>query len=238
MTSKANYLKKYLSREGENKPKKKKKSTNGKRVTNLSIHDDDIDWKSILPVQKKYESDESDPDTKPVIASIKDESVKRWVPVESSENAAVVCDDLSPIRYSTESTCTFNPSFKDQFSDLSPTRSCEDADLSPLRESSIVHTRQPNSPSIIINKRDRLSSRSPKLKRSRLDSTSPSEEIHSNSLIPSRIKSDDLISEPVETVYRDRNGTKLNSKLEKVKKKEKERKQDEADEKFMEWGRG
>ena len=41
-----------------------------------------------------------------------------------------------------------------------------------------------------------------------------------------------------ETVYRDKMGRKKDIKLERIKRREEERKETEENEKFMEWGRG
>ena len=41
-----------------------------------------------------------------------------------------------------------------------------------------------------------------------------------------------------ETVYRDKLGRKRDLKMERLKKREQERKETEENEKFMEWGRG
>lgn len=41
-----------------------------------------------------------------------------------------------------------------------------------------------------------------------------------------------------ETVYRDKEGRKINPKLERLKQKQEEEKKLEEKEKFMEWGRG
>ena len=41
-----------------------------------------------------------------------------------------------------------------------------------------------------------------------------------------------------ETVYRDKMGRKKDIKLDRIKRREEERKEMEDDEKFMEWGRG
>ena len=41
-----------------------------------------------------------------------------------------------------------------------------------------------------------------------------------------------------ETIYRDKEGRKINPKLERLKQKQEEKKKLEEEEKFMEWGRG
>ncbi len=55
MASKAEYLKKYLSGESSLKKKKKRRKIKQK---NIVIHDEDVDWKTIVP--KTENSDEED----------------------------------------------------------------------------------------------------------------------------------------------------------------------------------
>ena len=63
----------------------KKKKRRRKKKSNLAVHDDDINWQSLAPLTR-YENqsdlEESDDET-PIIAGIKDDSVKRWQPVSS-----------------------------------------------------------------------------------------------------------------------------------------------------------
>ena len=49
---------------------------------------------------------------------------------------------------------------------------------------------------------------------------------------------DSVLGKGAETVYRNKDGKKIDSKLENLKKKEEERKKAEQDEQFYEWGRG
>ena len=97
MTSKTDYLKKYLSTDdlGESKKEKKKKKRI-KKGANLAIHDDDVDWRSLLPKHKLESEDEDDPDEAPLVAEFKDESVQKntkWQPLAEDEDI-----DLSPPR--------------------------------------------------------------------------------------------------------------------------------------------
>ena len=55
MASKAEYLKKYLSGDSSLKKKKKRRKIKQK---NIVIHDEDVDWKTIVP--KTENSDEED----------------------------------------------------------------------------------------------------------------------------------------------------------------------------------
>ena len=304
MSSKADYLKKYLSRGGKSRPKKKKGSV---RKANLAIHDDDVDWSSIAPRMEDCELEEDDPDAAPVVASFKDESVRKWMPVETfdtvknripgtkeplemSTEASVHYhsspeSDLDPIRINTEdhrhtAYVALQDSHQESDSDLSPPRCIADTreDLSPPREKKNALVRQPTSPNVISgSKQKQLVNGSPPLKRSRHDSVSPpgtpklvSQHFHSgphrkeyphsnqeeNNVVPGsiseasnhnylgeRTSKSSTIKENehgryAETVYRDKYGKKIDSKLEKIKKREEERKKDESNEVFMEWGRG
>ena len=49
---------------------------------------------------------------------------------------------------------------------------------------------------------------------------------------------DSVLGKGAETVYRNKDGKKIDPKLENLKKKEEERKKAEQDEQFYEWGRG
>ena len=62
MASKSEYLKKYLSSntgDNESGKKKKKRRKITKQSTNIIIHDDDVDWKTITP--KTESTDDEDP---------------------------------------------------------------------------------------------------------------------------------------------------------------------------------
>ena len=80
MSSKLEYLKKYMSKddsggggkEGKAKKRKKKvKSSKGKSRGNLAILDDDVDWRSLVPESKGESSaEEDDPEDKPIVAEV------------------------------------------------------------------------------------------------------------------------------------------------------------------------
>ena len=58
MASKAEYLKKYLSGESDKKKKKRRKM---KKESNVVIHDDDVDWKSLVPEDQAEVYEDDDP---------------------------------------------------------------------------------------------------------------------------------------------------------------------------------
>ena len=58
MASKADYLKKYLSGGDENKKKKRRKV---KKESNIAIHDDDVNWKSLVPEEQADVYEDDDP---------------------------------------------------------------------------------------------------------------------------------------------------------------------------------
>lgn len=80
MSSKLEYLKKYMSKddsggggkEGKAKKRKKKvKSSKSKSRGNLAILDDDVDWRSLVPESKGGSSaEEDDPEDKPIVAEV------------------------------------------------------------------------------------------------------------------------------------------------------------------------
>ena len=60
MASKAEYLKKYLSGESDyGISEKKRRRRKVKKHSNVVIHDDDVDWRTIVP---KIEADEEEED--------------------------------------------------------------------------------------------------------------------------------------------------------------------------------
>ena len=59
MATKAEYLKKYLSNDNEKKKEKKKKRKTMKH-SNVIIHDDDVDWRTLVP-KPEDEIEEDDP---------------------------------------------------------------------------------------------------------------------------------------------------------------------------------
>ncbi len=122
-SSKADYLKKY-----QNGSKKEKKRKKVKKRANLAIHDDDVDWRSLVPTDQPETEEEDEPDEVPQVAGYKDDSlakIVKWQPVQSSD--PVVKDtDLSPAR-PTRRKIIDSP-------DLSPLRGRKyDDDLSPPR---------------------------------------------------------------------------------------------------------
>ncbi len=111
-SSKADYLKKY-----QTDSKKEKKRKKVKKRANLAIHDDDVDWRSLIPKDQPETEEEDEPDEAPQIAEYKDDSVDkivRWQPVQSS-GLVVEDTDLSPARQTKR-------------------RQIDSPDLSPLRE--------------------------------------------------------------------------------------------------------
>ena len=86
MTSKLDYLKKYVSKDeslpGEegDKSKKKKKKKKAKAPSghrgggNFAIVDDDVDWRSLVPRERRADSEEEEEEDKPVVAEVADTS--------------------------------------------------------------------------------------------------------------------------------------------------------------------
>lgn len=69
MSSKLDYLKKYLSapQSGDDRGKKKRKKKVKQKASNVIIHDDDVDWRTIAPkVDEHSEEEEYDPG-KPIL---------------------------------------------------------------------------------------------------------------------------------------------------------------------------
>lgn len=59
MASKADYLKKYLSKGGsEEEGEGKKKKRKIKKSRNIVIHDDDLDWAKLAPKIDEYHDDD------------------------------------------------------------------------------------------------------------------------------------------------------------------------------------
>ena len=85
MASKAEYLKKYVSSEADDKGGKKKKIRLKKRA-NLAILDDDVDWRSTMPKDDRFDGD--DPEEAPAVAEVHDEAApKKWQPLKSSKHS-------------------------------------------------------------------------------------------------------------------------------------------------------
>ena len=195
MTSKAEYLKKYLSKEdsehgvGGTKKKVRKKKKVPTKHSNLAIMDDDIDWRALAPKHTgDSDVEEDDPDEAPVVAEFRDETLPtKWQPMTGVvEEGSLLEDnsDLSPPRRSTgkhDRRKEGSPDVCDD--DLSPVRrhsvlrKPKEEDLSPPRRSSrdLSVDKRPSghtSPSIRhttppTRKHDSLDSRSPR--RSRWD---------------------------------------------------------------------
>lgn len=59
MASKAEYLKKYLSGpSSEPNEEKRKKKRKAKKTKNVTVHDDDLDWKKLAPKIDEYDDDD------------------------------------------------------------------------------------------------------------------------------------------------------------------------------------
>ena len=101
MSSKADYLKKYLSSGDTVEPKKESKRRRKiKKRANLAIHDDDVDWRSLVPQDQPESEEEDGEDEAPQVAEFKDDSIRKvvqWQPVDSGR-ALSEDDDLSPPR--------------------------------------------------------------------------------------------------------------------------------------------
>ena len=136
MTTRESYLKRYLKSSYQEKNKKRLK-----KRSNLAVYDDDIDWKSFASSaedKNQSEVEENDPDEAPIIAEIKDDTIRKWQPVssvghkhKSDELPAHVCEqkrkrmdspDLSPRRKKERSTISPIRQVRSSSSDLSPQR--------------------------------------------------------------------------------------------------------------------
>lgn len=63
MSSKLDYLQKYLSKEDKETGKGKKRKKKGKKRSNMAILDDDVDWKALAP--KAGELSDNEPEFDP-----------------------------------------------------------------------------------------------------------------------------------------------------------------------------
>ena len=311
MTTKAEYLKKYLDSNGDKKKKKRIK-----KRSNLAVHDDDIDWRSLQPVQNDHsDKDENDLDEAPLVAEFKDDSVRKWQPVSNIEskdehsirsksgqrkvrmdspdmsprrrNELSDVDDLSPPRQRRSVSSDLSPprQRRSVSPDLSPPRrgmkaqNVRDLKRGP-RTSSRGQKRRPPSPDVIssrlgskdLNTDGLLADHSPPKRRNRRDSsdddsfnvTRHSQTQGTTIRMASDKKTDSRNAEELkldmnsaknkqeayyqktgvvsgqhtETVYRDKEGRRIDPKLEKVKKEQAEKMMHEENEKFTSWGRG
>ena len=153
MTSKAEYLKKYLSKddggdvEAKRKAKKKKKVL--KKHSNFAILDDDIDWRAVAPKHTgDSDIEEDEPDEAPVVAEFRDETLPtKWQPMGPGSNpeqpSAHDPSDLSPPRRSGSGRLGGVAG-----ADLSPPRRVHDSasDLSPPRRRKRTHLASDDSP--------------------------------------------------------------------------------------------
>ena len=281
MATKQEYLQKYL--EGTATKNRKKKRI--KKRPNLTVHDDDVDWRALTSdVRDSGDVEDNDPDDVPLVAEFKDDSVRKWLPV-SDPQAVKLGDesddgrgsgdgreakrrldspDLSPPRMhgrSSESEDIDNlPRRRRSWSsDLSPPRRCEESDPEAKRDSpprrkpaaGLGKRRRPWSPDILS---DKDSSHPVKQRKGRDNSlrvvstnvasreSAPSLEIESTSTreprephnietrseVPSKYKY-------AETIYRDKEGRKIDPKSEMIQKEKLMR---EENAKFELWGRG
>ena len=154
MTSKAEYLKKYLSKddsgdvEAKKKARKKKKKVL-KKHSNFAILDDDVDWRAVAPKHTgDSDIEEDDPDEAPVVAEFRDETLPtKWQPLvtasDPEEPSFHDTSDLSPPRRSTSRRMG-----EVAGTDLSPPRRVRDSasDLSPPTREIRTHQTSDDSP--------------------------------------------------------------------------------------------
>ena len=161
MTSKAEYLKKYLSKEdsehgvGGTKKKVRKKKKVPKKQSNFAILDDDIDWRALAPKHTEdSDVEEDDPDEAPVVAEFRDETLPtKWQPMTGVVDEGSLHEDnsdLSPPRRSAVKHDRRKEESSDD--DLSPPRRSavkpdrrkerSPDDLSPPRRSAMKHNRR------------------------------------------------------------------------------------------------
>ena len=300
-TLKKSYLKKYLENSGE-----KKKKRRIKKRSNLAVHDDDIDWQSLTP-QDENQSDveENDPDEAPIIAEIKDDSVRRWQPVSSigyerKRDKLQKRKRMDSPHVSREATRT-RPRWEHVDDDVSPLRymRSSSSDLSPQRGESVNGNEKKGTVSPVVQRRQQVRADykrrrppSPSLSSNKLCkqdssigriSTLPQQIEHTsridirdqvtqeyncsvnvidseeNQSLPrsgegillhmkavtsktAHDKHHQDLDVPVydhhETIYRDKEGHKIDLKLQAFEKEQRERSMHDEDEKFILWGRG
>lgn len=291
MTSKAEYLRRYV--EGT---KGKKTKRRVKKKANLAVHDDDVDWRSLAPASKKnnvHDVECDSPEEAPLIAEFKDDSVQKWLPVSKGPNATnqtedhelypdrsldkrrdrpmrkrmdspdVSPSDLSPPRRSKPVDVNYPSDLGESSSDLSPPRMkrYRDGDISPPRKKRMAQRggkRRLQSPGICTNE-DLHSSSAQNNRRFRKESWSDVDD-HT---LPKRdnesqftsagslengsksVKGTQNISRSLsvsgndaKTVYRDKDGRKVDLDQEKIREEQEKTLKDKENEKFLLWGRG
>ena len=133
MTTRESYLKRYLENSYQQKNKKRLK-----KRSNLAVYDDDVDLKSFIPSTEDKNQSEVDPDEAPIIAEIKDDTIRKWQPVSSvgherkrdilqvrvnkQKRKRMDSPDLSPKRKKDQSTVSPTRQVRSSSSDLSPQR--------------------------------------------------------------------------------------------------------------------
>ena len=190
MISKAEYLKKYLSKEdsehgaSETKKKVRKKKKVPKKQSNLAILDDDVDWRALAPKHTgDSDVEEDDPDEAPVVAEFRDETLPtKWQPMTGVVEESLHEDnsDLSPPRRSTVK--------HDRMKEGSP----DDDDLSPIRRRDKEKERSPDDLSPKRRRHDSASDLSPPRKRQEYKSISVLRKPKMEDLSPPRRSSGSL----------------------------------------------
>ena len=110
--SKVEYLKRY----GQNNTKKKKKK---ERKLNLSIIDDDCNWKTTFNAEPVLDNDS---DEGPIVAEVHDESVIKWQPLSMVNEDKSKQSDLSPPRKASRINIPYHQNSEEVFKDASPPR--------------------------------------------------------------------------------------------------------------------
>ena len=110
MSSKAEYLKKYISGSSQRKKRKKSKLTGPTKLSRTKIVDDDVDWREIAPEIKSEDEEEfvADEESKPQVAEIIDEQriaaeKMKWKQVSETlgkrdDRSDISSDDEPPAR--------------------------------------------------------------------------------------------------------------------------------------------
>ena len=253
MAAREDYLKRYFESSFRKKNKKRLK-----KRSNLAVYDDDIDWR-----WKQSEVEENDPDEAPVIAEIQDDTINKWQPVTSirdegkQKRKRMDSPDLSPKRKQERSSLCRTRSSS---SDLSPQRG---EILSREGKHRIVSSTLQNRQQTRRGHSPCLNDHSPRGQHLEHGSNKSSQGSNCSfsvtvskepSNVPLRetkeIKMTAKDSESLhhkyadvtaydfhtETIYRDKEGHKIDPKLQACEKERKER--FKQDEKFISWKRG